>query len=52
MLAEIGKASGVVVDCRYTGVPPDAGASFYLNLYLDTLLPLIVKGSVPLGTER
>lgn len=51
MLAEIGKASGVVIDCRYAGTLP-AGASFYLNLYLETLLPLIVKGSVPLGTER
>src|SRR4029453_16374642 len=43
--------TGVVIDCRYTGGAP-VDTSFYLNLYLDSLLPSLVQGSVPLGTER
>ena len=52
MLAEIGKARGVVIDCRYGGEAASSAASFYLGFYLDNALPSIVQGVVPHGTER
>lgn len=52
MLQEIGKAKGVVLDCRYGGLSTSELPPFYLQLYLDNTLPLLVQGSVPLGTRR
>jgi C-terminal processing protease CtpA/Prc len=52
MLAEISKAKGVVIDCRYSWVSSNIAPPFYLSSYLDNTLPLLVSGAVPLGTER
>ncbi|MBS1786707.1 MAG: hypothetical protein JST85_03245 [Acidobacteria bacterium] len=52
MLAEVGKAKGVVLDCRYNGVNPFTAPPFYLGFYLDNVLPSLLQESVPLGTER
>ena len=52
MLAEIGRAKGIVIDCRYTGVSFATLPPFYLSAYLENILPSLVQGVVPLGTER
>src|SRR5262249_10766830 len=52
MLAEIAKAKGIVVDCRYNGVPTNEAPPFYVRSYLDNVLPLLVQGPILLGTER
>ena len=49
MVTEILKAKGAVLDCRFSGV---ATSSFYLEFYLNRLLPRIVQGNVVLGTQR
>ena len=49
MVMEILKAKGAVLDCRYSDV---AASSFYLEFYLNRLLPQIVQGNVVLGTQR
>lgn len=51
MLAEISRAKGIVIDCRYTGVLSPA-LPFYLSAYLENTLPSVVQGAVTLGTER
>jgi C-terminal processing protease CtpA/Prc len=50
--AEIAKARGVVLDCRFGGALSEDGQSYFLNTSLTGLLPLLVQGTVPLGTER
>ena len=50
--AEIGKATGVVLDCRFANAQPNDGQSFFLNTFLTGLLPMIVEGSASLGTAR
>jgi C-terminal processing protease CtpA/Prc len=52
MLAEIGKAKGVVLDCRYSGISAAIAPPFYLSLYLNNALPSLVQGAISLGTER
>ena len=52
MLAEIGKAKGIVIDCRPIGVSPAPLLSFNLSSYLYSALPSFVQGVIPLGTER
>jgi C-terminal processing protease CtpA/Prc len=52
MMADILKAKGIVLDCRYQGVAYNEAPPYYLGLYLDSLLPQIVQGNIPLGTER
>ena len=49
MMAAIGNAKGLILDCRYSGVttPED-----YLRQFLQEFLPLLVQGNIPLGTER
>ena len=50
--AEIDKATGVVLDCRFANAQPNNGQSFFLNTFLTGLLPMIVEGSASLGTAR
>ena len=50
--AEIAKASGVVLDCRFGSARSDGEQSYFLNTSLNALLPMLVQGTVPLGTER
>lgn len=52
MLQEIGKARGIVLDCRYGSVSASELPPFYLRAYLDNTLPFLVQGVVTLGTER
>jgi C-terminal processing protease CtpA/Prc len=52
MLVEIGKAKGIVIDCRYGGISYNIAPPFYLGFYLDNTLPSLVHGTVPLGTYR
>jgi C-terminal processing protease CtpA/Prc len=52
MLQEIGKAKGIVLDCRYGSVSASELPPFYLRAYLENTLPLLVQGAVTLGTER
>jgi C-terminal processing protease CtpA/Prc len=52
MLTEIGRAKGIVIDCRYADVSYATLQPFYLNAYLENVLPSLVQGVVPLGTER
>jgi hypothetical protein len=52
MMAEIAKAKGIVLDCRYDGVPTTEAPPFLLRFYLDSVLPLLVQGDILLGTER
>ena len=52
MLAEIDKARGIVIDCRYSGISPAVVPPYYLEYYLGSVLPSFLGGSVPLGTER
>jgi hypothetical protein len=52
MLAEIGKSTGVVLDCRFGGEAASAVSPFYLGYYVENALPSIVQGVVSLGTER
>jgi C-terminal processing protease CtpA/Prc len=52
MLAQIANADGVVIDCRYGSVPAGSAPAFLLGSYLDTLLPLLVRGRVSFGTLR
>jgi C-terminal processing protease CtpA/Prc len=53
LLAEVGKAKGVVFDCRYNGLSQSAAPSYYLSFNLETnLLPGLLQGLVPLGTRR
>jgi len=51
-LQEIGKAQLIALDCRFGDVSPMEVPTFYLQLYLDNVLPLLLQGSVPLGTKR
>lgn len=49
MMAALGKANGIILDCRANGVAvPEA----YLNQFLQEFLPSLVQGNFPLGTER
>jgi C-terminal processing protease CtpA/Prc len=48
LIEEVGKAKGVVLDCR--GIPGDL--QFFLDLSLDSVLPLLVQGMHPFGTAR
>ena len=50
--AEIAKAKGFVLDCRYSGVAATPLRPILMRLYLNTVLPLLVNGNVLLGTER
>ncbi len=52
MMADIVKAKGVVLDCRYQDVTFAEAPPYYLGLHLDNLLTQIVQGDIPLGTER
>jgi C-terminal processing protease CtpA/Prc len=52
MMEEIGKAKGIVLDCRYGSVSPTELPSFHMERYLNFTLPLLLKGLVPLGTQR
>jgi C-terminal processing protease CtpA/Prc len=52
MMEEIGKAKGIVLDCRYGGVSPTELPSFHMQRYLNFAFPLLVQGLVPLGTQR
>jgi C-terminal processing protease CtpA/Prc len=52
MMAEIAKAKGIVLDCRAGGVPPGRVPWFDLNTVLNGLLPTLLQGNVPLGSER
>lgn len=52
MMADILKAKGIVLDCRYNDVALTEDDPYYLSLYLDNLLPRIVQGNISLGTER
>ncbi len=52
MLEEIGKAKGVVLDCRYGPTGFAEAPPFYFTNYFDALLPSLVQGTVTLGTER
>jgi len=52
MMAEIGKAKGVALDCRYSGVNVSRVTSYYLGFYLDNALPSLTQGVVTLGAER
>lgn len=52
MMAEVIKANGIVLDCRYQGVAVSEVPPFYLSSYLDNSLPFFVQGRVSLGTER
>jgi len=52
MMAQITSARGIVLDCRGGGLPAASMYSFYLDNYLNGLLPAILQGSVPLGSER
>ncbi|MBS1812236.1 MAG: hypothetical protein JST84_28990 [Acidobacteria bacterium] len=49
MMAAIGKAKGVIWDCRYKGV---ATPEEYLKQFLQEFLSLFVQGNILLGTER
>jgi C-terminal processing protease CtpA/Prc len=54
MMAEIARAKGIVLDCRADadGSPPESMQWFYLNNFLSGLLPTILQGPVPLGSDR
>ena len=52
MMADILKAKGIVLDCRYQAVAYNEAPPYYLMTYLDNLLPQVVQGNIPLGTER
>lgn len=52
MMAEIAKAKGVLLDCRYSGISESELPSFYLGFYLESTIPMLVQGSVTLGTNR
>ena len=52
MMEEIGKAKAIVLDCRYGGVSPIELPSFHMQRYLNFTFPLLLKGLVPLGTQR
>ena len=52
MLQEIDKAQLIAIDCRFGDVSTMEVPTFYLQLYLDNVLPLLLQGSVPLGTKR
>jgi C-terminal processing protease CtpA/Prc len=52
MMAEIAKAKGIVLDCRYQGVSKSEVPSYFLKFYLNSLLPLLVQGDIMLGTDR
>ena len=52
MMAEIGKAKGVVLDCRYRGVNELTVPPYYLGFYLNNALPSLTQGVIALGAER
>jgi len=52
ILAEIEKSKGVVLDCRFRGIPESAASPYFIRLFLDRILPNLLQGAVPLGTER
>lgn len=52
ILAEIGKSKGVILDCRFSRINASTVPPFYLSFYVETTLPSLVQGLVPLGTER
>src|SRR5262249_23408753 len=52
MLKEIDKAELIALDSRFGNLSALELPSFYLRLYLDNVLPLLLQGSVPLGTKR
>jgi C-terminal processing protease CtpA/Prc len=52
MMAEIAKAKGIVLDCRYNGVPTTEAPPYFLSFYLDNVLPFLVQGNILFGAER
>ena len=52
MLPEIAKAKGIVLDCRSGEPSQGAVPVFFLNTFLNGLLPTVLESTVPLGTER
>jgi C-terminal processing protease CtpA/Prc len=52
MLAEIAGARGIVLDCRGEDRPPGSMQWFHVNSVLNGLLPTILQGRVPLGSDR
>ena len=52
MMAEIARARGIVLDCRVGDFPPESMQWFYLHNFLNGLLPAILQGPVPLGSDR
>src|SRR5215471_4430526 len=52
MLQAIDKAELIALDCRFGDFSTMEAPTFYLRLYLDNVLPLLLQGSVPLGSKR
>ncbi|HJQ22943.1 MAG TPA: S41 family peptidase [Blastocatellia bacterium] len=52
MMAEINKAKGVLLDCRFKGITEAELPDFYLGFYLNNTMPMLVQGTLTLGTSR
>ncbi|MBX7220473.1 MAG: hypothetical protein K1Y36_11050 [Blastocatellia bacterium] len=50
--AEIAKSKGVILDCRFSPVPNPQNLQYSFPEIIKSIIPLFVKGEIPLGTIR